>query len=126
MADRPLTTKQRLFVEAYLANPNATEAARKAGYSGDSNALGQRGNELVKNSKIAKLLNARVEAVAITTNEWLVEVAELARGAEKESDRLTAYGLLGKSLNLTNNSNVNMNAKIEIEELIRPKLPDAR
>ena len=28
-----LTEKQKLFVAAYLANPNATEAAKKAGYS---------------------------------------------------------------------------------------------
>ncbi len=81
MADRPLTTKQRLFVEAYLANPNATEAARKAGYSGDSNTLGQRGNELVRNSKIAALLEKRVEEAAMPANEVLQRLSEHARGS---------------------------------------------
>ena len=119
-----LTTKQRLFVEAYLANPNATEAARRAGYS-EKTARSQ-GQRLLTNVDIAEALKGRVEEAAITANEWLTEVTQLARTAERDADRLTAYGLLGKPLNLTNSTNVNLKAEVEIEEVIRPKLPDAR
>lgn len=119
-----LTTKQRLFVEAYLANPNATEAAIKAGYS--KKTARSVGAENLTKPYIAELLKVRVENAVMTANEWMQEVAELARSAEREADRLTAYSLLGKPLNLTNNTNVNLKAEIEIEEVIRPKLPDAR
>lgn len=95
-----LTTKQRLFVESYLSNPNATEAARKAGYSGDSNTLAQRGAELVRNSKIKALLEERIEEAVITANEILTDVKGIAKNAEKDSDRLKAYEMLGKHLAL--------------------------
>lgn len=121
-----LTTKQRLFVEAYLANPNATEAARRAGYKGNDKTLSVVGAENLAKPCIAEKLKVRVEEAAMTTSEWLKEVAVLARTAERDADKLTAYGLLGKPLNLTNNTNVNLKAEIEIEEVIRPKLPDAR
>jgi len=117
-----LTTKQRLFVEAYLADPNATAAARKAGYSGSDNTLSQRGLELVRNSKIAALLEKRIEQAAMTADEWLSGVATLARTAEKDSDKLTAFGLLGKPLNLTNNSTMNLVAKLKVKEVIRPAI----
>ena len=51
--DTKLTQRQRLFVEAYLANPNGREAARAAGYSGDDNALSTRAFELMRNPKLA-------------------------------------------------------------------------
>ena len=37
--DKKLTPKQRAFVEHYLESWNATKAARRAGYRGNSNTL---------------------------------------------------------------------------------------
>ncbi|MGH8160858.1 MAG: terminase small subunit [Gammaproteobacteria bacterium] len=54
---RRLTTKQRRFAEVYAGN--GVEAARLAGYSGDANTLGQRANELVKNSNVMALIQQR-------------------------------------------------------------------
>lgn len=79
MSDRPLSTKQKLFVEYYLANPNATDAARRAGYSGNDNTLAQRGAELVRNSKIRALVEKRVDDVAMTADEVLSELARIAK-----------------------------------------------
>lgn len=97
MKKRDLTTKQRLFVEAYLANPNATEAAIKAGYS--KKTAGSVGAENLKKPEIAALLEKRVEDAIITANDVLTGVKEIAvnRG-ERSSDRLKAYELLGKHL----------------------------
>lgn len=122
MSDK-LTTKQRLFVEAYIgeARGNATEAARRAGYKGNDVTLGAVGAENLRKPQIRALCEERVQEAAMTADEWLQEVAELARSAEKDSDRLTAYGLLGKPLNLTNNSTVNLTAQVEIEQVIKPK-----
>jgi phage terminase small subunit len=91
-----MTPKQRLFVEAYLATNNATEAAKKAGYS-EKTAYSQ-GQRLLKNVEITKFLEQRVESAIITADEILLDVKEIAKNAEQDKDRLKAYELLGKHL----------------------------
>ncbi len=112
-----LTQKQRLFVEAYIgaASGNAREAARAAGYSGDNNALSQRGFELVRNPRIAELIGARVEQAVMRANEVLGELSAIAKAdwqtfveirRDKEgevvsatlklSDKIKSLELLGK------------------------------
>lgn len=98
MGDSKLTTKQRLFVEAYLANPNATEAARKAGYKGNDVTLGAVGAENLKKPQIAELLAGRVQEAIITTDEVLNGVKRIALNGQREADKLKAYELLGKYL----------------------------
>lgn len=93
-----LTTKQKLFVEAYLANPNATDAARKAGYKGNDVTLGAVGAENLKKPQIAEMLKERVEKAIITADEILTDVKAIAKSAEKDSDKLKAYEMLGKHL----------------------------
>jgi phage terminase small subunit len=93
-----LTQKQRLFVEAYLANPNATEAARRAGYKGNDVTLGQVGAENLKKPQIAELLKVRVEEAIITADEILTGVKKIALHGKREADQLKAFELLGKHL----------------------------
>ena len=93
-----LTTKQRLFVEAYLANPNATEAARRAGYAGTDNALAVIGHKMLTNAKIRDFVEGRVEEAIITSEEVLNGVKAIALSGQRESDKLKAFELLGKYL----------------------------
>jgi phage terminase small subunit len=81
MKEEQLTQKQRLFVEAYIgvAAGNAREAARAAGYSGDDNALSQRGFELVRNPKIAELIGVRVQEAVMGANDVLSELSAIAK-----------------------------------------------
>lgn len=95
-----LTTKQKLFVENYLINPNATEAARKAGYKGNDVTLASVGAENLRKPQIAELLNERVEDAIITANEVLTGIKNIAISGEREADQLKAYELLGKHLKL--------------------------
>jgi phage terminase small subunit len=76
-----LTQRQRLFVEAFIgsAQGNAREAARMAGYSGDDNALSQRGYELVRIPKIAELIGVRVTEAVMRANEVLSELSAIAK-----------------------------------------------
>jgi phage terminase small subunit len=110
-----LTTKRRLFVEAYLASPNATQAAITAGYSKKTAySIGQR---LLKNVEISKALEERIETAIITTDEILTDVKSIAKSSDKDSDRLKAYELLGKHLAMwidKSESNVTV-SKIEVE-----------
>jgi phage terminase small subunit len=94
-----LTIKQQRFVDFY--DGNATDAARKAGYRGNINTLKQVGAE-----NLAKLYMA--EAIAkrekkhnkkhIANREERQEFwTDLMKTAEKDSDKLKASELLGRS-----------------------------
>ena len=54
---KTLTTKQQRFVDLY--DGNATEAARKAGYKGNENALGVMGLKLLRNAKVKTAIQTR-------------------------------------------------------------------
>lgn len=73
---RKLTTKQELFVNAYLgaANGNASEAARQAGYA----TPGPEGHRLLKNAEIAARVSQRLEESAISADQVLQELASVA------------------------------------------------
>jgi phage terminase small subunit len=69
---QPLTTKQKKFTEAYLANGfNATDAARKAGYKGNDNTLAQAGRQNLRKPQIEAKILERIEEAAATADEVL-------------------------------------------------------
>lgn len=91
-----LSERQSRFLEEYLANPNATEAAKRAGYS-EKTAYSQ-GQRLLKNVEIKNALGTRVEKAIITADEILNGVKDIALSAPRPADKLKAYELLGKHL----------------------------
>ena len=76
-----LNVRQRLFIAEYLVSYNATDAARKAGYSGRT-AYSQ-GQRLLKHveiaAAIAKAEQERFQRLQMTGDEVLAELAHLAR-----------------------------------------------
>lgn len=74
-----MNQRQQLFVEFYLANPNATEAAIKAGYSKKTaRSLGQR---LLTNVDIAARISKRVEDAVMSADEVLQRLTEHAKAS---------------------------------------------
>lgn len=71
-----LTDKQELFVLYYLQDPNATKAAKKAGYSEDT-AYSQ-GQRLLKNAEIKAAIEERLSDVEVTTSRILIELSKIA------------------------------------------------
>jgi hypothetical protein len=73
---RSLTYRQRLFVESYLggSSKSPVDAARRAGYRWPEK-LGPR---LVKKSGIQAAIDAGVETAAMTSNEVLARLADVA------------------------------------------------
>jgi hypothetical protein len=73
---RPLSYRQRLFVEFYLgeSSKSPVDAARRAGYRWPEK-LGPR---LVKNGGVQAAIDARVATAAMASNEVLARVAEVA------------------------------------------------
>lgn len=53
---KALTPKQKLFVEEYLKDLNATQAAKRAGYAGNDVTLGQMGAQNLQSPAIAKAI----------------------------------------------------------------------
>jgi len=74
-----LTTKQRLFVDAYLETYNATESARRASYKGNDNTLAAVGKQNLSKPQIAKLIQQRMTESAMSADEALKRLAEQAR-----------------------------------------------
>lgn len=89
-----MNPKQRAFAVEYLKDHNATKAAERAGYS-KKTAYSQ-GARLLKHAEICKFLETKVSRAGMTADEVLNVLAEVARGAERDSDRVAAAGLLGK------------------------------
>ena len=72
-----LTNKQQVFIEEYLRCWNATEAARRAGYS-EATAR-QIGSRLLTNVDIASEIECRLEELTMSPAEVLMRLTEQAR-----------------------------------------------
>lgn len=83
---RTLTPRQARFVEEYLVDLNATQAALRAGYSEAGAEV--RGSELVRNRKVAAAIRAaqaaRSERTEVT-QDWVVE--RLVENVERAMQR---------------------------------------
>lgn len=84
LADRPLTPKEAAFVEEFMVDFNATQAAIRAGYS--AKTAGQAGARLLKNVKVASALQRkaeerqkRVEGRIMDADEVLVAMSKIGR-----------------------------------------------
>lgn len=74
-----LSSKQRLFVEEYLACFNATQAAIRAGYS--ERSAHSTGWETLRKPEVAELIRRRLQERAMSADEVLMRLAEQARGS---------------------------------------------
>lgn len=79
MAEKELTDKQRRFVEEYLVDLNATQAAIRAGYSKKTAEV--QAHQLLKKTLVSKAIHqameARSERTAITADMVLVELGRI-------------------------------------------------
>ncbi|HZU86872.1 MAG TPA: terminase small subunit [Anaerolineaceae bacterium] len=73
---RPLTRRQRLFVEEYLTCWNASEAARRSGYTGKADVIGAR---LLGVVSIKSLVDQRLKEKTMQANEVLERLSEQAQ-----------------------------------------------
>jgi phage terminase small subunit len=89
-----MTARKRRFIDAYLKCGVATAAAEAAGYS-KKTAYSQ-GGRLLKDVEVCAALSKRTEKAAMSADEVLTELAEIARNGDRDSDRVAALGLLGK------------------------------
>lgn len=74
------TDKQKVFIDKYFeCKFNATEAARQAGYKGNYATLRSIGSENLTKPNIKEEIALRMSDYAMSANEALAELAEIAR-----------------------------------------------
>ena len=97
MTLRPMTPRQHRFVEEYLVGLNATQAARRAGYSAKSAA--GRGSRLLRNPAVAaaieKAQDLRAARTQVSADRVVTELAKVAFGDPR---RLFSWGPGGVEL----------------------------
>ena len=116
-----LTPKQQRFVEEYLIDLNATQAAIRAGYS--EKTAKEIGNENLTKPNIAKaiaeaqekLSNKAQVTVEMVVQGLLNEAKDLSEGST-QSARVSAWAHLGKHLGMFKDK-VEHSGKLEIESL---------
>jgi len=74
-----LRKKQQAFIEHYLQTWNASEAARRAGYS--EKTAGSMGSENLKKPKIKEAIEERLEELKLASDEVLIRLGEHARSS---------------------------------------------
>lgn len=135
-----LTAKQRRFVQEYLIDLNATQAAIRAGYS--KNSARQVGTENLSKPSIKQAIDERLKQIDEEKTADAKEIREfwtrVMRGDEKETvlrydseghqveteisvsmkDRIKASEMLGKSFAMFTDkvdSNIDMDLHIEVD-----------
>jgi phage terminase small subunit len=73
-----ITNKRRLFIEEYLKDANATQAAIRAGYS--ENGAKQTGSRLLTLIDISEAIKARLDDKAMKADEVITRLTSMARG----------------------------------------------
>jgi len=112
-----LNAKQKAFVEHF--DGNATEAAKKAGYS-EKTAYSQ-GQRLLKNVEVQTAIKARESAesrdrIASRQDRQRFWTEVMQNGKEEMKDRLKASELLGKSeCDFTDKINHTISAVAEVQ-----------
>ena len=78
MAKKKLTTKQKVWIEEYLATWNATEAARRAQYKGNEDTLKSVGCENLTKPYIQQAIEKRMIELTLSADEVLMRLAQHA------------------------------------------------
>ena len=87
-----LSVKQQVFVEEYLHCWNATQAAKRAGYS--AKTARSIGSENLTKPDIRAAIQARLGDLKLSANEVLARLSEQARGSIQPFVKITPDGLV--------------------------------
>lgn len=102
--NKKLTNKQRVFIDEYLIDFNATQAAIRAGYS--AKTAGSIGAENLTKPEIKEEIEARLAEVHMSADEALKRISEIARGDIAQIMDISGVGFslnmaMAKELGLT-------------------------
>lgn len=126
---KKLTHKQRLFIDEYLQTKNATEAAKKAGYS--EKTSGSLGHRLLHTPEIKKEIDKQLDEIHEAQRQRLILMSEQAidalRDVMKEGRGLAKVNAANSVLDRSghkptdyvkadvNANNMNVNADVKVD-----------
>jgi len=120
-----LNDKQRAFVQEYLIDRNATQAAIRAGYS--EKTAGQIGNENLKKPEIAEAINAgeekHAERCAVTVEGLTTELDDALLCAKQGNNATAMVSAVMAKAKL---HGLLVDKKEDVTKRITPKERDAR
>lgn len=104
-SEKPLTKRQAVFVQEFLIDLNATQAAIRSGYEGKR--VAETGWELLHTPKVAaaiKSAQAKLAARAEATQDWVVGQLKIMalKPSVKDADRIRCLELIGKHIGMFN------------------------
>ncbi|KKO51142.1 terminase small subunit [Paenibacillus sp. DMB20] len=117
-----LTAKQELFVQEYLKDLNATQAAIRAGYSEKTAA--ETGYENLRKPQIAAEIEKRQQKIGEKneiTVEWILEEMKDTYRQAKEMGELSAAN---KSLEMLGRYKGMFNFKLKVDATVTKKLEE--
>lgn len=123
-----MTKKQEIFIKEYILTKNATQSAIKAGYN-PSNARFY-ASKLLKDANISQQIEKEFKKIA-EKYDWNEDIIKekiaciVEDGETKPSDRLRGLELLGKSVGMFKDSNVNIAIINSLDEEKLSKVRDA-
>jgi len=104
-----LSNKQRAFIEEYLIDFNATQAAKRAGYAGNDATLASVGSENLRKPEISKVIETRLQEKQMSADEALQLLADMARGDLGDFMDISSVGF---NLDLLNEDGTKKNTKL--------------
>lgn len=97
-----MTDKQQRFVDEYMVDLNATQAAIRAGYSAKS--AEKIGHQLLEKTRVSNEIMKRKAKLSSVANWTAVDVlkrlARLADEGYKDSDKIKALELIGRHIGM--------------------------
>lgn len=87
-----LSNKQLAFINEYLRDFNATQAAIRAGYS--AKAARVQGSRLLTNANVSSEIQSRIAEKSMSADEVLLRLAEMARGDMGDFLDITSMGFV--------------------------------
>ena len=114
-----MNRKQRKFLNEYLIDFNATQAAKRAGYAGDDNTLSTIGHKLLRNAEISAAIKKHMEESAMAATEALARLAKFARGSMADFIRIDEAGNASIDLKMAENFGVlDLVKKLKLRERV--------
>ena len=119
-----LTAKQKRFVQEYIIDLNATQAAIRAGYS--EKTASEQGYQLLQKTSVAESIQKakkQLENRSKDGADWVVERLKYeAKTADSDSARVSALDKLGKHFGIYEEDNAQQSkAPVNVSiEYIRP------
>jgi phage terminase small subunit len=118
-----VTPKQAAFVQEYLIDLNATQAAIRAGYP--ANSAAEVGYENLRKPRIAEAIaevqKSRSEELNLTQNDvvrGLYAEAKLTGDGSSHAARVSAWGLLARHMGMLKDR-VEHSGSVTLEQLVR-------